>query len=53
MSTIVDIYCYIFPERFFQEMTRVAVEIASPGGRPQIGNDLRALIRRMSIDNPL
>ena len=23
------------------------------GGRPQIGNDLRALIRRMSIDNPL
>jgi hypothetical protein len=23
------------------------------GGRPQIGSDLRALIRRMSIDNPL
>ena len=25
----------------------------SLGGRPQIGSDLRALIRRMSIDNPL
>src|SRR5437016_8020229 len=25
----------------------------SPGGRPQIGADLRALIRRMSVDNPL
>jgi hypothetical protein len=25
----------------------------SLGGRPQVENDLRALIRRMSIDNPL
>src|SRR5258705_10193206 len=25
----------------------------SPGGRPQIDTDLRALIRRMSIENPL
>jgi len=25
----------------------------SRGGRPTIGSDLRALIRRMSIDNPL
>src|SRR5712672_3798129 len=25
----------------------------SPGGRPQIDADLRALIRRMSVDNPL
>ena len=25
----------------------------SPGGRPQIETDLRALIRRMSMDNPL
>src|SRR5713226_5005680 len=25
----------------------------SPGGRPQIGTDLRALIRRMSVENPL
>src|SRR5882672_11350587 len=25
----------------------------SPGGRPQIATDLRALIRRMSIENPL
>ena len=24
----------------------------SPGGRPQINADLRALIRRMSVDNP-
>jgi hypothetical protein len=25
----------------------------SPGGRPQIETDLRALIRRMSVENPL
>src|SRR5512143_2402998 len=31
----------------------LALEIAPTGGRPQIDTDLRALIRRMSIDNPL
>jgi len=31
----------------------LAVEIAPAGRRPQIDTDLRALIRRMSIENPL
>jgi transposase InsO family protein len=31
----------------------LALEIAFAGGRPQIEMDLRALIRRMSIENPL
>jgi hypothetical protein len=29
------------------------LEIPVLGGRPQIDADLRALIRRMSVDNPL
>jgi hypothetical protein len=31
----------------------LALEIASRGGRPQMETELRALIRRMSIENPL
>jgi len=31
----------------------LAVEVPLPWGRPQIDADLRALIRRMSVDNPL
>jgi len=31
----------------------LALEVALTGGRPQIEADLRALIRRMSIENPL
>ena len=31
----------------------LALEIALAGGRPQIEADLRALIRRMSVENPL
>ena len=31
----------------------LALEIVSTGGRPEIETDLRALIRRMSIENPL
>ena len=31
----------------------LALEVPVPGGRPQIDADLRALIRRMSVDNPL
>jgi hypothetical protein len=31
----------------------LALEIASTGGRPQIETELRALIRRMSIENSL
>jgi aminocarboxymuconate-semialdehyde decarboxylase len=32
-GTIIDIYCHIYPERFFQEMTRVAPKIADIGPR--------------------
>ena len=31
----------------------LALEIPLLGGRPQIDADLRVLIRRMSVDNPL
>jgi hypothetical protein len=31
----------------------LALEIASTGGRPQIETELRTLIRRISIENPL
>jgi transposase InsO family protein len=31
----------------------LALEVASMGGRPQIDTELRALIRRMSMENPL
>src|SRR5205809_7978575 len=31
----------------------LAMESRSLGGRPQVDADLRALIRRMSVDNPL
>lgn len=31
----------------------LALEVARTGGRPKIESDLRALIRRMSIENPL
>src|ERR1700723_2613531 len=31
----------------------LALEVAPTGGRPQIDTELRALIRRMSMENPL
>ena len=38
------------PERF---ALLLALEVAPTGGRPQIDAELRALIRRMSMENPL
>src|SRR6516165_10863593 len=32
-DTIVDIYCHIFPDRFFQEMTRIAPRLGNIGAR--------------------
>jgi aminocarboxymuconate-semialdehyde decarboxylase len=32
-STLIDIYCHIFPDRFFQEMTRVAPRLENIGAR--------------------
>src|ERR671931_2585837 len=32
-DTIVDIYCHIFPNRFFQEMDRIAPRLGNIGAR--------------------
>ncbi|MFL6797910.1 MAG: amidohydrolase family protein [Xanthobacteraceae bacterium] len=32
-ETIVDIYCHIFPDRFFQEMSRIAPRLGNIGAR--------------------
>ena len=32
-ETIIDIYCHIFPDRYFQEMTRVAPKLENIGKR--------------------
>ena len=32
--TIVDIYCHIYPDRFFQEMTKAGVLLDTAGLRP-------------------
>lgn len=33
MSTIIDIYCHIFPDRYFQEMTKAAPKLENIGKR--------------------
>ena len=33
MSTIIDIFCHIFPERYFQEMTKAAPNLENMGKR--------------------
>src|ERR1700738_5709344 len=32
-QTIVDIYCHIFPDKFFQEMNRIAPRLGNIGAR--------------------
>jgi aminocarboxymuconate-semialdehyde decarboxylase len=44
MSPIIDIYCHIFPERFFQEMTRVAPKLEN------IGKRLRGVTKLFDLD---
>ena len=44
MSTIVDIYCHIYPDRFFQEMTKVAPNLSN------IGQRLRGIKKLFDLD---
>ena len=44
MSPIIDIYCHIFPDRFFQEMTRVAPNLEN------IGKRLRGIVKLFDLD---
>ena len=41
---IIDIYCHIYPDRFFQEMTRVAPKIRDIGPR------LRSITKLFDLD---
>ena len=43
-GTIIDIYCHIFPERYFQEMTRVAPNLEN------IGKRLRGVTKLFDLD---
>jgi aminocarboxymuconate-semialdehyde decarboxylase len=44
MSPIIDIYCHIFPDRFFQEMTRLAPKLENIGAR------LRGVTKLFDLD---
>ena len=44
MSTIIDIYCHIYPDRFFQEMNRVAPNLSN------IGQRLRGIKKLFDLD---
>ena len=44
MSPIIDIYCDIFPDRYFQEMTRVAPNLEN------IGKRLRGVTKLFDLD---
>src|SRR5215470_5758736 len=44
MSAIIDIYCHIFPDRYFQEMTRVAPNLQN------IGKRLRGVTKLFDLD---
>jgi uncharacterized protein len=44
MSTIIDIYCHIYPDRFFQEMTKVAPNVSD------IGQRLRGIKKLFNLD---
>src|SRR5258708_29351731 len=43
-DTIVDIYCHIFPDKFFQEMNRVAPRLGNIAAR------LRGVKKRFDLD---
>ncbi len=43
-ETIIDIYCHIFPDRFFQEMTKAAPKLEN------IGQRLRGIVKLFNLD---
>jgi aminocarboxymuconate-semialdehyde decarboxylase len=43
-GTIIDIYCHIYPERFFQEMTRIAPNLGN------IAKRLRGIVKLFDLD---
>ena len=43
-DTIIDIYCHIYPDRFFQEMTKVAPNLSN------IGQRLRGITKLFDLD---
>ena len=45
MSTIIDIYCHIYPDRFFQEMSKVAPNLSN------IGQRLRGIKKLFDLDS--
>ena len=45
MSTIIDIYCHIYPDRFFQEMSKVAPNLSD------IGQRLRGIKKLFDLDS--
>ena len=44
MSAIIDIYCHIFPDRYFQEMTKAAPNLEN------IGKRLRGVTKLFDLD---
>ncbi|MGA7774326.1 MAG: amidohydrolase, partial [Pseudolabrys sp.] len=44
MSAIIDIYCHIFPDRYFQEMIKVAPNLEN------IGKRLRGVTKLFDLD---
>ncbi len=44
MSTIIDIYCHIYPDRFFQEMSKAAPKLEN------IGKRLRGIVKLFDLD---
>jgi len=44
VSTIIDIYCHIYPDRFFQEMSKVAPNLSN------IGQRLRGIKKLFDLD---
>ena len=44
MSPIIDIYCHIIPDRFFQELTKAAPNLGN------IGKRMRSVTKLVDLD---
>ena len=52
--SLLDVLTIIRPETLVRWLRAgLALEITAPRGRPQVQSELRALIRQMSVENPL